>query len=384
MAELPLNVSTGMVTGRFVIAAIDGADAGQEPDAIPASGTVTFASPLTYAPDQTASPSPVTILFAPIVGVFDEEGYLSTPHPVTGEAMYRGVKLIATDDRDISVTDWTWTATYSFDPVAGAKSVIASHAFALPSGSTQDLTTLVQVPSSPGYGLPQAEAAVNETITGAVVVGDDLQMTRRNGGTFIAGSVRGAPGEDSTVPGPPGPVSTVPGPPGADSTVPGPPGPQGDPGPSGVSNTDQFYQVSETAGRTVSVWDYLNSRYQLIYGDTGIRDITALAPNVTSGKLYLYRDGNTITMIFDVVQMAGANGSNYDMIPSGGIPMGFRPTRTFWYNGIDGPPGVRRLGVSPAGWVPVYLSPVPGDVYRGTISWRTIQPWPTTLPGVAA
>ena len=151
-----------------------------------------------------------------------------------------------------------------------------------------------------------------------------------------------------------------------------------------IANIDQSYTVKETAGRTVTVWDYLNNREQIIYGDTGIRDITALAPNITSGKLYLYRDGNTVTLIFDVVQMAGATGSNYDMVPAGGIPTGFRPPRTFWFNGIDGPPGVRRIGVNSSGWVPVYLSPVPGDVYRGTITWRTTQPWPTVLPGVAA
>ena len=150
-----------------------------------------------------------------------------------------------------------------------------------------------------------------------------------------------------------------------------------------VMTTRSSLVFDETAGRTVKAWDYLNQREQMIYGDTGIRDITALAPNVTSGKLYLYRDGNTVTLIFDVVQMSGATGTSYDMISSGGIPTGFRPTRTFWYNGVDGPPGSRRIGVSAAGWVPVYLSPVAGDIYRGTITWRTTQPWPTSLPGVA-
>lgn len=151
-----------------------------------------------------------------------------------------------------------------------------------------------------------------------------------------------------------------------------------------VMTTRSSLVFDETAGLAVKAWDYLNQREQLIYGETGIRDITALAPNVTSGKLYLYRDGNAVTLIFDVVQMSGATGTSYDMIASGGIPTGFRPTRTFWFNGIDGPPGSRRIGVSALGWVPVYLSPVPGDVYRGTITWRTTQPWPNSLPGVAA
>ncbi|MGP4995122.1 hypothetical protein [Glutamicibacter ardleyensis] len=353
MADLPLNVSTGMVTGRFIIAAIDGADAAQEPDAIPASGTVTFTSPLTYAPDQTASPSPVTILFAPIVGVFDEEGYLSTPHPVTGEAMYRGVKLIATDDPDISVTNWTWTATYAFDSVAGVKPVIASHSFALPSGSTQDLTTLVHVPSSPGYGLPQAEAAVNETITGAVVVGDDLQMTRRNGGTFIAGNVRGAPGADSTVPGPPGP--------------------------SGVSNTSQFYQVSETAGRTVSVWDYLNSRYQLIYGESGERDISTLLTGAT-GRVTVSRVSSMVNLSLEgVIPSASTSGLLLN------LPVGFRPgnRKDFTIPATSTAAAWRSTYIFTNGGLGVW-SQSTSDNYRYHISFRTVEPWPSSLPGVAA
>lgn len=360
MADLPLNVSTGMVTGRFVIAAIDGADAAQEPDAIPASGTVTFTSPLTYAPDQTASPSPVTILFAPIVGVFDEEGYLFTPHPVTGEAMYRGVKLIATDDPDISVTDWTWTATYAFDSVAGVKPVIASHSFALPSGSTQDLTTLVQVPSSPDYGLPQAEAAVNETITGAVVVGDDLQMTRRNGGTFIAGNVRGAPGADSTVPGPPGP--------------------------SGVSNTSQFYQVSETAGRTVSVWDYLNNREQLIYGDTGVRNISSwFASPAIVNTAQISRSGNIVTLA--VLSLTPNLASQGDILTGGTIPAGFRPAMDLqgWsvINDVSKRPYDGAFLIRSNGGARYYAASLSQRV-NFTISWRTDDPWPNSLPGVAA
>lgn len=259
------------------------------------------------------------------------------------------------------------------------KPVIASHAFALPSGSTQDLTTLVQVPSSPGYGLPQAEAAVNETITGAVVVGDDLQMTRRNGGTFIAGNVRGAPGEDSTVPGPPGPVSTVPGPPGADSTVPGPPGPQGDPGPSGVSNTDQFYQVSETAGRTLSVWDYLNSRYQLIYGDTGWREI-ALSAGWT-GRVFIRRVGTKVSLLFNAVQSPTEMNLIAVVLAPGyrsGAPTGISE-RFLLHNTSS----AARRGYASFDGVSI-SNLVANEALYGSAEMFTVDPWPTALPGVAA
>lgn len=160
MSALPTELSTGMVHGRFIVAVIDGNDTDQEPDAIPATGRVSFKASVGYVPVPATTEGPVTVMKGPIVGVIDSDGYLSTPHPVTGKPMYRGVKLLATDDPDMAVTDWTWTADYRFDSVNATTLTIPAHSFALPSGAVVDLTTMVKVPSSPGYGLPQAEAAV--------------------------------------------------------------------------------------------------------------------------------------------------------------------------------------------------------------------------------
>lgn len=157
--DLPVNVQTGMVTGRYIADVIDGPDANLDPDAQVVQGRIVFTSSVPYLPNPTATPDPVTIMRAPIVGVLDADGYLCTPYPGTLDPQYRGVRLIATDDPDISVTDWTWDVTYFFEPLNGHKLAIPAHGFALPSGSTEDLTKLSKVPSSPGYSLPQAEAA---------------------------------------------------------------------------------------------------------------------------------------------------------------------------------------------------------------------------------
>lgn len=156
--QLPTNIATGRVTGQFVAGVVDGVDVDQDPDAVPAAGFVTFTASVPYLPDPTASPNPVTVLSTSIVAVLDNEGYLCTPVEGTLEPSYRGVRLIATDDPDISVTDWTWNATYSFSTVAGQKLAIPTHSFAVPSGGTVDLTTVVKVPSSTGIGTEQAEA----------------------------------------------------------------------------------------------------------------------------------------------------------------------------------------------------------------------------------
>ena len=173
MSALPAELSTGMVHGRFIVAMIDGDDTDQEPEVIPASGKIVFKASVPYVPVPVTSEGPVTVLKGPITGVLDSDGYLCTPHPVTSEPMYRGVKLLATDDPDMAVTDWTWTAEYRLDSVGAVTLAIAAHSFALPSGAEVDLTTLVKVPSSPGYGLPQAEAAVLRAEAIAQSVRDD-------------------------------------------------------------------------------------------------------------------------------------------------------------------------------------------------------------------
>ena len=179
--DLPVNVSTGMVVGRYIADVIDGPDANLDPDAQSVQGRIVFTASVPYLPNPTAGPDPVTIMRVPIVGVLDQDGYLCTPYPGTLEPQYRGVRLIATDDPDISVTDWTWDVTYIFEPVNGHKLAIPAHGFSLPSGETVDLTKVAKVPSSPGYSLPQAEAAVLRAEAIAQSIRDDADNGVFNG-----------------------------------------------------------------------------------------------------------------------------------------------------------------------------------------------------------
>ena len=161
MANVPTNLSTSLVTGRFVLAVDDRTDSGDRPDAIPAIGCIVFTASVPYIPMPTATDGPVTIMFGEkpdqhsFIGVIDDEGYLCTPHPTTGEPMYRGLRLVCTDDSDMLVSNWTWKAEYKFK-----NGRVDTHSFALPAGADYDLTTLVKVPSSPGVGIPQYEAAI--------------------------------------------------------------------------------------------------------------------------------------------------------------------------------------------------------------------------------
>lgn len=159
---LPANISTGRVTGQFIVGVVDGLDEDDEPDFIAASGSIAFTASTPYLPNPTASPNPVTMLKTTILAVLDDEGYICTPdHENPMVAGKRGIRLVATDDPDASVEGWTWKATPQFRDVGGMviHDAIKTFDFALPSGSTVDLTTVVKVPASQGIGTEQAVAA---------------------------------------------------------------------------------------------------------------------------------------------------------------------------------------------------------------------------------
>lgn len=142
------------------------------------------------------------------------------------------------------------------------------------------------------------------------------------------------------------------------------------------------YRVSEAAGRTITVWDYANSREQLIYGDTGTRNVTTLLTNVTSGSAYISRNGNMVT--FDLAQVAPSS-----TLASGGtflvLPSGFRPTirRDMPVFANSGGTIARAMFMFANGGVGVW-SPATTDSYRHSMTFPTADPWPTTLPGVSA
>lgn len=143
--DLPTNVGYGTVTGRFLLAYADTADADIYPDGAPAYGYIIFTPSAGYLKDITASPAPVTILPSQVTCALDSDGYLLGPDGT------RGVRLIATDDADLNPVGWTWTVTYRLTDVDGnSVSTIASHSISLPQGTTVDLTVASPVPASGG------------------------------------------------------------------------------------------------------------------------------------------------------------------------------------------------------------------------------------------
>lgn len=140
------------------------------------------------------------------------------------------------------------------------------------------------------------------------------------------------------------------------------------------------HRVDQTAGRAIYAWDDLNDREQLIYGDTGWRDVTAagwLANGWTASALYVSRSGYDI-----ILHIEGLNAASMTNIAFITLPAGYQISGT-----------VDRRGL-------LHTATTPANAYRtlantvvsattstpllyGVLRWRTLDAWPTSLPGTA-
>lgn len=133
------------------------------------------------------------------------------------------------------------------------------------------------------------------------------------------------------------------------------------------------YSMSEAAGRVVTVWDYLNNREQMIYGDTEERNIASLfTAGGTHGGFTLRRVGHTCTLtLYNWTPAAAGSGA------LAVLPTGFRPRVTY---GVPAQGLSSRIQVTASGNVQAYNWTTASVV--ASIVWMTSDPWPTSLPGI--
>ncbi|AOQ28214.1 hypothetical protein SEA_HUNTINGDON_2 [Arthrobacter phage Huntingdon] len=136
--------------------------------------------------------------------------------------------------------------------------------------------------------------------------------------------------------------------------------------------------IDNTAGKAIYIWDETQNRSQLMYGDTGWRDISALFPTLTSGSVLVRRIGYTVYWKINAIfTTAGGN----QVV--GTLPDGFRPafadTEFLGHTGTGTPV---RVNVTTNGNVTGYtLTTAHLITYSGSIA--VSQSWPATLPGTA-
>lgn len=144
------------------------------------------------------------------------------------------------------------------------------------------------------------------------------------------------------------------------------------------SKGQRGYTVSQSAGRVITVWDYLNNREQLVYGDTGVRDIAASLPTMTEGTARIRRNGSAVSLAIDTAKFSNTGTFTLASV----IPPGFRPDMNFngfavQLSGADG----YRASITTAGNLAIYS--YSGGWVRGYLTWTTADTWPTALPGTA-
>ncbi len=139
-------------------------------------------------------------------------------------------------------------------------------------------------------------------------------------------------------------------------------------------------RVDQTAGRAIYVWDDLNSREQLIYGDTGWRDVKGLTINGwTSTVLQLRRVGHIVTLSGAITATAATSDHYLPVQP------GFTPSSSIYHgvaSGIQVPPTFRPLGTNATNHY--VTSGGTSGTYNIQANYPTTDAWPTTLPGTAS
>jgi hypothetical protein len=136
--------------------------------------------------------------------------------------------------------------------------------------------------------------------------------------------------------------------------------------------------VDESSGRRIFEWDYLNNRWQMTYGDTGWRDMSASLTNGwIAGNILLRRMGNQSFLSFTGLNGASASADSFLTAPAGWA----RPIPTNHYVPMN--ITTTTLGVmmfASSAWSTPRAACTAGSAH---ISWPSSDAWPTTLPGTA-
>jgi hypothetical protein len=143
-------------------------------------------------------------------------------------------------------------------------------------------------------------------------------------------------------------------------------------------------RVDQTAGRAIYQWDDANNREQLIYGDTGVRDVKLDIKNGwTVSLMSLRRVGSMVTFGFYSMNPAAKTDPVAYSMPSGFRPasyggnLGFQVKTAF-------SPFTDNVSISGAGDVTPPAGGISGSGIISLVTFSTSDAWPTTLPGTAS
>lgn len=318
---LPTQVTYGTFKGHLIDAVNTGA--GEVSRAV--TGTV-IATPQVNSVNIPAAL--VVMLPRPVYATLDATGAFT-------------MQLVATDDPALSVLNWAYQISFQLNN----GDALAPFLVQIPGGSTVDLSTANPVSTGGGVAITQGP------------------------------------------PGPPGAafpaVATVAALPAAAS---------GNAGNAYYVTATALVYVSDgikwnsyvrgrfdnTVGNRLLTWDANNAVEQVVYGDTGLRDVSASLITGWTGYLQLRRIGNTV--FFYTYALTGGTGHAF-VVPPGFLPS--PPSNGAFTSGgrIDGL--IASLAYDPTSKALTPKNCDAGGYFQGYAPWVTADPWPTALPGVA-
>lgn len=140
----------------------------------------------------------------------------------------------------------------------------------------------------------------------------------------------------------------------------------------------------QVAGRVAYMWNSLTDTEQMIYGDTGNRDVSSVfkidGGTTYTGAFILRRIGNICFLTMNQVAITGA-GANTTYSFTNALPSGFRPSSALRL-------ALAQATANTSGVATVYtdgkVSVLPGTTSAlfQQVIWSTNDPWPAALPGV--
>lgn len=150
-------------------------------------------------------------------------------------------------------------------------------------------------------------------------------------------------------------------------------------------------RVDQTAGRVIYQWDDLNNRDQLVYGDTGWRDISALcAPGAKfsafgANQIQVRRINSTVYWRMQNISVTvnGMGAAGDVIFDASSVGTAWLPPRhqMFWWGRDLGELWQSHLLRS--GVLKMRNASYMSHNSEAELIWSTDQPWPTSLPGVA-
>ena len=342
MAEVPLELPTGRVVGKFIFEVQDNSDPGEEPQLIPVTGDIIIKSSIDNLSIFDQSLGKFITFRGPHKAIVNSLGELATPDPITGDPMYTGMSLWSNDSEKLSVKGWTYTATFNLKTSDGKTLNLPPATFTLATGQEVDLADVIKVPATPGYGLPQAEGAALRAEAAAVESSQSSLTAIQMAQSVIDRADTGEFDGDQGVPG------------------------------------NATMRIDTTVGTRVFITDGVTER--MVRGDTGWRNVTPA--NGWGGLLFIRRLGNVVDLRIEGISPETASSPVVYVFPAGFNPAGVNTIprlRGVVSIGNGTTITTRRFYVQNSE-LTVDTPLAVGVAMHGQLSGLTTDPWPTALP----